>query len=151
VELAELLVRPLYIHLALVPLPVDPQDVYVVLVRIVALLVAGDLHVDQLAVGRHAVPLRHERQQRPLVVIVGELHLREIVQEEVELSEPRLERALDEAGEVGGGFRIGHVGEEGLVQVGDRLGSHAADARRCHLETRRNCERVWTQFRRLPE
>lgn len=51
---------------------------------------------------------------------------------QVELGEPGSQRVLDHAGKVGGRLRVGLVGQQRALDVGDGVSVDARDARRRH-------------------
>lgn len=73
--------------------------------------------LDNAPIGGHGVRLRYEREQLIRAGVAVEAQLGQIVQEEVELREPRPERILDHACEHGRRLGIRFVRQQGSLHV----------------------------------
>lgn len=153
-KLAKFLVRTEQIRGIRLILAGHLQDVGVILFQIVALL--ESVHGDRLqpsVLGQAAfrenlfslpqtihhqlvsysrVDPRHETQQLAVVGFGRELHLRNVVQEEVELREPRLERYVNHLRERCRRLRIRLARKQRIADVVHRFDRYAGDARGRH-------------------
>lgn len=61
-----------------------------------------------------------------------ETQLSQIVQEEIELGEPRAKWILNHAGKEGSRLRLGFVGKQSFLNIADRVSVDAGDIGGCH-------------------
>lgn len=153
VKLAEFLIRSEQVRWIGLVLASDFQNVCVIFFQIVSLLETVDGDRLQAPILSHAVGEkitnnnshhlsdskkhsrinpRHKAQQLSVVAVGGELHLCNVVQEEVKLRKPRLERDVDHLREGCCSLRIRLTGQQRVANVVDRLYRDPRNAGSCH-------------------